>query len=102
MKTTFRSKVFKWAHHLARTTGKGFAVCLAKAWALYRLKVKMANGVIKFAYEKADGTLRHATGTLNVPGFTPKSSREFNEKAVAYYDVDANGFRSFKTENLIY
>jgi hypothetical protein len=36
MKTTntaFRTKVFHWAHELVRTTGKAFAVCLAKAWA---------------------------------------------------------------------
>ena len=33
----FRTKVFKQAHELMRATGKAFAVCLSKAWALYRL-----------------------------------------------------------------
>lgn len=55
MKTNFRSKVFGWAYQIAKATGKQFAVCLSKAWALYRLKKAMKQGVVSFAYEKADG-----------------------------------------------
>ena len=46
------------AWHLFRSTGKAFAVCLSKAWQLYRLTKRMRAGVVRFAYEKADGTLR--------------------------------------------
>ncbi len=63
MKTTnytFRTKVFRQAWEMVKKTGKTFAVCLAKAWALYRLKREMSKGVVKFAYEKIDGTLRKA------------------------------------------
>lgn len=34
---TFRSKVFKMAHELMRATGELFAVCLSRAWNMYRL-----------------------------------------------------------------
>ena len=50
------------AWHLFRSTGKAFAVCLSKAWQLYRLTKRMRAGVVRFAYEKADGTLRKAAG----------------------------------------
>ena len=60
----FRTKVFKQAHELMRATGKAFAVCLPKAWALYRLTKRMRREIVTFAYEKADGSLRKAKGTL--------------------------------------
>ena len=47
-----------------RATGKAFAVCLSKAWALYRLTKRMRREIVTFAYEKADGSLRKAKGTL--------------------------------------
>ena len=46
---------------IARTTGKAFNICLVKAWSLYRLTQRMRAGVVRFAYEKADGTLRMCT-----------------------------------------
>ena len=41
----FRTKVFKQAHELMRATGKAFAVCLSKAWALYRLTKRMRREI---------------------------------------------------------
>ena len=38
---------------IARTTGKAFAVALAKSWQLYRLVKQMQAGVVRFSYEKA-------------------------------------------------
>lgn len=54
------SKLMLRAWEMFRTTGKAFAVCLAKAWALYRLTKRMRSGIVVFCYEKADGTLRRA------------------------------------------
>lgn len=98
---TFRTKLFRQAWTIYRETGKSFAVCLAKAWALYRLKRSMLKGVVKFAYEKLDGSLRIAYGTLQnqdnkVKGTKPASIKTFN-----YYDVEAEAFRCFRIENLI-
>lgn len=95
--SNFRHKVFCMAYELMRTTGKAFAVCLSRAWALYRLTKQMHRGIVTFAYEKADGSLRRAKGTLkDVQGLISE-----NYKTVRYFDVDANGFRSFKVENFI-
>ena len=98
MKTSnFRHKVFCMAYELMRTTGKAFAVCLSRAWALYRLTKQMHRGIVTFAYEKADGSLRRLKDVQSLI----KGTGSENYKTVRYFDVDANGFRSFKVENFI-
>lgn len=99
--TNFRTRVFKWAHELVKSTGKNFAVCLAKAWALYRLRKRMAGETVKIAFEKADGTLRTAYATLKNVSQQVKGTGRPNFKTMAYFDTEANGFRSFKVENFI-
>ncbi|MCD7932109.1 MAG: SH3 beta-barrel fold-containing protein [Tannerellaceae bacterium] len=63
MKPTFRSKVYRVAYELYHTTGKSWPICLTRAWAIYHLTRQMHRGVVNFAYERADGTLRKAKGT---------------------------------------
>ena len=59
-------------------------------------------GVVRFAYEKADGTLRKAAGTLHEVDATIKGTGRPNDAlTIRYYDVEAGGWRSFKVENLI-
>ena len=99
--TNFRTRVFNWAHELVRATGKAFAVCLAKAWALYRLRKRMAAGTVKIAFEKADGSLKTAYATLQGTADLIKGTGTPNFKTVKYYDTEAKGFRSFKVENFI-
>mgnify|MGYP001217248065 CR=1 FL=1 len=61
----------------------------------------MHKGIVTFAYEKADGSLRKAKGTLKDVQSLIKGTGSENYKTVRYFDVDANGFRSFKVENFI-
>lgn len=89
------------AHELANATGKAFSVCLAKAWALYRLTRRMHREVVTFAYEKADGSLRKAKGTLKDVQNLIKGTGGENYKTVRYYDIDKQSFRSFRIENFI-
>lgn len=101
MKKNFRTKVFRQAYELVQATGKCFSVCLAKAWALYRLSKAMRKGIAFFAYEKADGSLRKAKGTLkDIQNFIKGTGKD-NFKTMCYYDVEAASFRSFKIENLV-
>ena len=103
MKTTiaFRTRVFSWAHQLVRSTGKTFSVCLSKAWALYRLRKRMATETVKISFEKADGSLRIAYATLKDVASQVKGTGTPNFKTMAYFDTEAQGFRSFKVENFI-
>ena len=60
-------------------------------------------GVVTFEYEKKDGTIRHARGTLckgicrEFDDYVVKSEKKTEPKLglFSYWDLDANGFRSF-------
>lgn len=96
------SNVMRRAWQIARATGKAFSVALSKSWALYRLVKQMRAGVVRFSYEKVDGTLRKACGTLKDTGLLVKGTgRPDDGQTVKYYDVEAKGFRSFRVENFI-
>ena len=102
MKNNDLSMIMRRAWHLFRSTGKAFPVCLSKAWDLYRLTKRMRAGVVRFAYEKTDGTLRKAWGTLHDVAATVKGTgRPDDGHTVKYYDTETDGWRSFKVENLI-
>ena len=107
MKTTtsFRVRVMSYAHHIFVTTVISWSDALKKAWQLYRLAKLMRHGVVKFYFEKVDGSARVAYGTLcNLPaGIT---SRKGSKKApkygtMCYWDPNKNAFRSFRVENFI-
>lgn len=102
-KKNFRSIALKRAWEIKRSTGKTMAVCLAKAWQLYRLAKSMAKGAVNFSYQKKDGTLRKAIGTLKdvhtmVKGTCNNAS---SPKVLTYFDLDAGAFRSFQAQNFI-
>ena len=69
------------------------------------LKKQMQNGIVHFAYVKRDGSIREAWGTTK-SGLVDKyingngTSREYF-CTIAYYDVEAGGWRSFRWENLV-
>lgn len=107
MKTgsNFRVRVMKYAWQLWRATGQVWRICMIKAWQLYRLAKAMREGNKTFYYQKTDGTIRKAVGTLmNVPSGVTFNGRRITKpsyKTMTYYDVEKKGFRSFKVENLI-
>ena len=97
-----KSELFKRAWAIARETGKSFRISLIKAWECYRLKKAMLSRKVKFAFEKVDGTLRYAMGTMQEKFLGDvKGLREPNPKVVTYYDLDAMAFRCFKSSNLV-
>lgn len=99
---TFRTTVFERAYEIMKNTGKAFAVCLSKAWQLYRLaKDLRTKEEVCFTYEKKDGTLRKAYGTLkNVEQFV-KGNGSQSPKVFNYWDLEAVAFRCFKVENFV-
>lgn len=104
-KANFRVKVMKYAHQLFNTTGKSWKFCMLKAWELYRLAKRMKKGVVKFAYEKKDGSIRLAMGTLqNLPSGAVLNGKRMTKpsfKTFAYFDTVKSEYRCFKIENLV-
>ena len=67
-------------------------------------KDALRQGLCTLVYEKLDGEMRTAIGTLNsdfIPvRFTPKNTGHPNVDLVSYFDVDRQGWRSFWPERL--
>lgn len=68
------------------------------------LRKKLHEGEVNFEYTKKDGTIRKARGTLDM-GMIPESYHPvFQPTApdnVRYWDLDVQGWRSFRPENFI-
>ena len=98
------SEVFTLAWQFVRRNGFGMSEALKKAWSNIRLKKEMAKRVVKFYFQKVDGSIREAYGTLN-PSVLPQSNgsgRRPNDTLQVYYDTEKQEFRSFKKANLIF
>ena len=103
--TSFRVRVMNYAHHIYESKNTSWSSALLKAWTLYRLAKDMRKGVVKFYFEKVDGSARVAYGTLcNLPaGVTSRRSatKAPNYGTMCYWDTKKNAFRSFRVENFI-
>ena len=103
-KTSFRTRVMSYAHHIFESTTVNWSTALKKAWTLYRLAKMMRKGVVKFFYEKVDGSARVAYGTLcDLPaGVTARrSAKAPSYGTMCYWDTKKQAFRSFRVENFI-
>lgn len=62
----------------------------------------LRKGIVSFVYNKKDGGVRHAVGTLYGVGHTIKGvDRKDCSWTLRYYDVDCKGWRSFIIKNLV-
>jgi len=100
MKTSFRKTVMLRAYQIMNINGLTWSESLKKAWQLYKLNKDLHAGKVSFYFEKKDGEIRKATGTLKID-YEFKTQNQPNPKIFTYFDVDANAFRCFKVENFI-
>ena len=97
-----KSQVFKSAWELVKSLGMSLSEALTKAWKAVKLKSKLLSGVVEFSFTKKDGSIRKAIGTLETSLFDYEAKGgKGNNKTIAYYDLEAKGFRCFKIENLV-
>ena len=103
MKTIDLSKLMKLAWQFYHTTGQSFSICLKKAWANIKLVRKMQVQIVKFYFQKVDGSIREAYGTLSSK-YTPETSesnRKQNNTVQVYFDTECQEYRCFKKLNLL-
>ena len=86
MKNTDKKNVFTLAWQFARQTGLSFRECLKKAWANIKLKSKMSTQIVRFYFQKVDGT---------------QQSRKTNNTVQVYFDTECHEYRCFKKFNLV-
>ena len=103
MKTNDLKRIMQTAWRFFRITGQSFAECLKKAWTNFKLVEKMRTGIVKFYFQKVDGSIREAYGTLRadlIPE-TKGDDRKRSDTVQTYFDTEKQEYRCFKKLNLV-
>ncbi len=96
------SEIMKTAWQFFKQTGISFSECLKKAWANFKLVLKLQAGIVRFYFSKVDGTIREAWGTLeNIEDKIKGDKRTKNNTIQVYFDTEKGEFRCFKKFNLV-
>lgn len=96
-------EVMKLAWQFVKKNGYNMSEALKIAWANIKLKAEMKKRIVKFYFQKVDGSIREAYGTLK-EDLLPRheeSGRKKNDTVQTYFDSEVEGWRSFKKANLI-
>lgn len=90
------------AYELKSST-MSWAECLKQAWQVVKLKLAMKKKVVEFYFQKVDGTIRQAFGTLqdSMINYTPNGKGYACKDCVKYWDVEKQAWRQMKFFNLI-
>ena len=89
---------------MAKTTKRLEGDALEKE--LSKLRLKMRDGEVKFEFEKKDGSVRTARGTVK-NDLIPKEHRSDERKRSTsdvvfnYFDLDKDDWRCFRKENFL-
>lgn len=107
MATEFKNRmrdVMCLAWQLVKRNGFTMSEALKVAWANMKLKAAMKQRIVKFYFQKVDGSIREAYGTLKeslLPPIKGTDSRKKSDTLQVYFDAEKQAYRSFKVANLI-
>lgn len=103
MKTTELRQIMLQAWQFVKRNGYSMSDALKTAWANYKLKREMSERIVKFYFQKVDGSTREAFGTLSeklMPA-VKGTERKRNDTVQVYFDTEKQAFRCFKKANLL-
>ena len=94
------------AWQFVRRNGASMSDALRIAWRNLKLKMQMATRIVRFYFQKIDGTSREALGTLcnrSIPAAysDAENGRKKNDIVQVYFDTEKQAWRSFKKFNLL-
>ena len=104
MKKSDLRAIMQMAWQFVKRNGFTMAEALRAAWLNFKLRVAMAVSIVKFYFQKVDGSIREAYGTLNpaiMPEISGNDTRKKNDTVQVYYDTERQEFRCFKRANLM-
>ena len=104
MKKSDLRSIMQMAWQFVKRNGFTMSEALHAAWLNFKLKVAMAVRIVKFYFQKVDGSIREAYGTLNasvVPQISGNDTRKKNDTVQVYYDSERGDWRCFKRANLL-
>jgi hypothetical protein len=96
--------LMKQAWTLVKVYGFSIAEAMKQAWLLLKLKKALNEGIVKFFYQKLNGEVRTAWGTLKeglIPETAGNDNRKKNDSVMTYFDQEAGEWRCFKKANLL-
>lgn len=99
----FLSEVMQLAWQLVRKNGFSMSEAMKEAWLNMKLKLQLKQKIVKFYFQKVDGSLREAYGTLKtelIPE-TKGDDRKKSDTVQVYYDTERQEYRCFKKANLV-
>ena len=96
-------EVMLMAWQFVRRNGYTMAEALKCAWANFKLRKAMANRIVRFYFQKVDGSIREAFGTLaaNIVPQTNGTERKANDTVQTYFDTEKQAWRCYKKANLV-
>lgn len=92
------------AWQMVKRNGMNMSDALKTAWLNVKLRMKMYGGIAKFYFQKVDGSIREAYGTLNggmMPETAGADNRKKNDTVQPYFDTEKGEWRCFKKANII-
>lgn len=104
MKTQDLSNIMQTAWQFVKRNGMTLSDALRTAWRNFKLHVAMKSRIVKFYFQKVDGTIREAFGTLAerlIPATSGEDSRRKNDTVQVYFDTEKGEWRCFKKANLM-
>jgi len=100
-----RSEVMKLAWAIRRKNpATSLAHCQVSAWKVLLLQQALRKGSVRFSFQKQNGEVRRAIGTLKPDMFIqPPKSPEVSTQLtlVRYYDIEKNAIRSFRADQIL-
>ena len=104
MKKADLRAIMQLAWQFVKRNGFTMSEALHAAWLNFKLKVAMAVRIVKFYFQKVDGSIREAYGTLRsdlIPEVKGDDKRKKNDTVQVYFDTEKQEFRCFKVANLV-
>lgn len=107
MSNAFRSQISEvmcLAWQMVKRNGYSMSEALKTAWMNIKLKVAMKERIVKFYFQKVDGSIREAYGTLKdslLPDSKGTDSRKKSDTVQTYFDTERGEYRCYKVANLV-
>lgn len=103
MKRNVLHDIMSLAWQFVKRNGFTMSEALKVAWANMKLKAAMKQRIVKFYFQKVDGSMREAYGTLkeNLIPATSGVNRKRNDTVQVYFDTEKQEYRCYKKANLI-
>ncbi len=97
------ANIMRLAWQFVKRNGFTMSEALKAAWRNFKLKAAMKERIVKFYFQKVDGSLREAYGTLKESLLPPTlgTGRKANDTLQTYFDTEKNEYRCFKKANLV-